>query len=233
MAGSNAMRSALLIGLLALAVLLAGPELFRVAFAKTLDDALASIRPRALPRLQARGVEGSFAELCLVGVKDQKRLLVLGRRADSDAFQSLATYSVAAASGVAGPKLREGDRQVPEGVYSAAALNPNSRFHLSIDVGYPNAFDRARAVEDGRDDPGSDIFIHGGDRSVGCLAIGDRAIEEVFLLTARTGPENVTVLLCPSDPTRPFVRRDAVDLPDWIGQVDAALDAELRRVGLR
>lgn len=227
------MRSAALIGLLALAVLLAGPELFRVVFAKSLDEALASVRPRAEARLRARGVEGPFAELCLVGVKDEKRLVVLGRREGSDGFRELATYSVTAASGRTGPKLREGDRQVPEGVYRAAGMNPNSRFHLSIDVGYPNRFDRERAAEDGRDAPGSNIFIHGGERSVGCLAIGDRAIEEVFVLVADTGPENVTVLLCPSDPTRPFVREDAEDLPDWIGEVDAALHAELVRVGLR
>jgi len=227
------MRSAALIGLLALAVLLVGPELFRVVFAKTIDEALASVRPRAEARLRARGVEGSFAELCLVGVKSERRLIVLGRRDGADGFDELATYTVTAASGGAGPKLREGDRQVPEGVYRAAGLNPNSRFHLSIDVGYPNEFDRARAQEDGREDPGSNIFIHGGERSVGCLALGDRAIEEVFVLVADTGPENVTVLLCPSDPTRPFVREGAEDLPEWIGEVDAALDAELRRVGLR
>ena len=69
--------------------------------------------------------------------------------------------------------------------------------------------------------------------AVGCLAIGDPAIEELFLLVAETSPENVTVLLCPSDPAAPFARAAAADLPQWIDEVDAALDAELRRVGLR
>ena len=78
-----------------------------------------------------------------------------------------------------GPKLREGDRQVPEGVYTIANMNPNSISHLSLALSYPNDFDRARAAEDGRADNtlGGSIMIHGGSGSIGCMAVGDEAAE--------------------------------------------------------
>ncbi|MBA2479759.1 MAG: hypothetical protein H0V44_03775 [Planctomycetes bacterium] len=108
-------------------------------------------------------------------------------------------YPILAASGAPGPKLREGDRQVPEGIYAIENLNPNSRYHLALRLDYPNAFDRARAREDGRTELGGDIMIHGQDVSIGCLAIGDRAIEDLFVLVARIGIGNATVIVSPTD----------------------------------
>ena len=83
---------------------------------------------------------------------------------------------VAAASGGAGPKRREGDLQVPEGVYRIDRFNPNSRFHLSLGLDYPNASDRLRGARR----PGADIFIHGNRVSIGCLAMTDRVIDEIY-----------------------------------------------------
>ena len=79
-------------------------------------------------------------------------------------------WPVLGASGKSGPKLREGDKQVPEGYYRVTLLNPNSNFHLSMKLDYPNAFDRTHATSDGRDRLGGNIFIHGTKSSVGCLA---------------------------------------------------------------
>jgi murein L,D-transpeptidase YafK len=62
-------------------------------------------------------------------------------------------YPLLAASGVAGPKLRQGDKQVPEGVYGISFLNPNSRYDVSLRVNYPNAFDRQMAAKDGPERP--------------------------------------------------------------------------------
>lgn len=98
-----------------------------------------------------------------------------------------------------GPKLREGDRQVPEGVYPLESLNPNSRFHVALRVGYPNELDRQAGQQEGRGNLGGDIMIHGGSASIGCLAIGDPAAEELFVLAAAVGIENVTVVLSPLD----------------------------------
>jgi len=77
-------------------------------------------------------------------------------------------YAMTEFSGQLGPKLKEGDGQIPEGVYAVEYLNPNSRFHLSLKVSYPNGFDRVRAKVDGRTELGGDIMIHGGAATVGC-----------------------------------------------------------------
>ena len=88
---------------------------------------------------------------------------------------------------------------MPEGVYRIEYLNPNSSYHLSMKVDYPNAYDPAMAKRDGRTRLGGDIFIHGKDVSIGCVALGDRAIEELFTLVAETGTERVKVIIAPND----------------------------------
>lgn len=93
-------------------------------------------------------------------------------------FELFRTYPIAAASGQLGPKLAEGDRQVPEGFYFSGAgdMNPNSSFHLSFNVNYPNAYDRAH------DRTGTFIMVHGSNVSIGCLAMTDEKIEEIYAL---------------------------------------------------
>ena len=89
------------------------------------------------------------------------------------------TFPILRASGRLGPKRQEGDGQVPEGCYFIERFNPASLFHLSLGLDYPNASDLVLTTD--REHPGSDIFIHGNCQSIGCLAMGDPAIEEVFL----------------------------------------------------
>lgn len=101
-------------------------------------------------------------------------------------------------SGGPGPKRRAGDRQVPEGFYEIDGLNPNSLFHLSLRVDYPNAEDRAAATVPVKE-LGGDIFVHGGAASIGCVALGDDAIEEVFTLVARVPAGRRRILLAPVD----------------------------------
>ena len=91
-------------------------------------------------------------------------------------------YSINGASGAPGPKLREGDRQVPEGLYRLIGRNPNSNYHLSMKLDYPNSYDLRHAKREGRSNPGSNIFIHGKSLSVGCLAMSGEAIEAFFVL---------------------------------------------------
>ena len=89
------------------------------------------------------------------------------------------TYPVLCASGSLGPKRREGDGQVPEGFYAVDRFNPRSLFHVSLGLDYPNAADRLLTTDP--EHPGTDIFIHGNALSVGCLAMGDAAAEELYL----------------------------------------------------
>lgn len=93
-------------------------------------------------------------------------------------FVRFATYPICKWSGRLGPKIREGDRQAPEGFYTVAAeqLNPNSRWHRSFNLGFPNAFDRAH----GRN--GSFLMVHGGCGSIGCYAMTDPVVDEIWRL---------------------------------------------------
>jgi len=93
-------------------------------------------------------------------------------------YVKFATYPICRFSGRLGPKLREGDNQAPEGFYTVAEdqLNPNSRWHRSFNLGYPNAFDRAH------DRTGSLIMVHGGCLSIGCFAITNAGVDEVWRL---------------------------------------------------
>jgi len=108
-------------------------------------------------------------------------------------------YPFTAISGVLGPKLKEGDKQIPEGIYGVEYLNPNSAYHLSIKVNYPNEFDKSKTKFDEVNEMGGDIFIHGKAASIGCIAIGDRGIEEVFLLVSKADLSKVTVVISPRD----------------------------------
>ena len=93
-------------------------------------------------------------------------------------FHRFATYPICRWSGTLGPKFKTGDHQAPEGFYSvdASALNPNSNWFRSFNLGYPNAFDAAN----GR--TGSLIMVHGGCASVGCFAMTNRQMGEIWQL---------------------------------------------------
>jgi murein L,D-transpeptidase YafK len=96
----------------------------------------------------------------------------------ADRFQRFAVYPICRWSGRLGPKLQEGDSQAPEGFYTvdAKALNPASRWHRSFNLGFPNAFDRAH------NRTGSFVMVHGGCGSVGCFAMTDPVVDEIWRL---------------------------------------------------
>ncbi len=99
----------------------------------------------------------------------------------------LKSYKIALGGVPIGPKHFEGDGKTPEGTYFVSHRNPNSAYHLSLGVSYPNDSDRTYAAENGKK-PGGDIMIHGGpnkkvgrkDWTAGCIAVSDRQIEEVY-----------------------------------------------------
>jgi len=96
----------------------------------------------------------------------------------SGRFALLRTYPICRWSGDLGPKIEEGDRQAPEGFYTVTPdlMNPNSQYHLAINTGFPNAYDRAN----GRS--GASVMIHGDCASVGCYAMTDEQITEIYSL---------------------------------------------------
>ena len=171
-------------------------------------------RTRLAPHFEKKKVAYPPRELIFVGLKEEKKLEIFAKSGTND-FKLIRTYPILAASGVAGPKLREGDRQVPEGIYNIELLNPNSSYHLSLRIGYPNEADRAQAVKDGRTKLGGDIMIHGDAKSIGCLAMGDEASEDLFVLAADTGIERITVILSPVDFRTGKTVPDSAKLPGW------------------
>ena len=106
--------------------------------------------------------------------------------------------------------------------------NPNSRFHLSLRLNYPNDFDRRMGAADGRKDLGSDIMIHGSTSSIGCLAMGDEAAEDLFVLAARSGKDNLRVVIAPAD-FREAPPRSIMHEPRWVAMLYVNLHEELQQ----
>jgi murein L,D-transpeptidase YafK len=131
-------------------------------------------------------------------------------------FERFATYPICMWSGKLGPKMKQGDRQAPEGFYTvdSSQLNPNSQYHRSFNLGFPNTFDRAH----GR--TGSLLMVHGDCRSIGCYAMTDGVIDEVWsLLTAAlgAGQKRVQVQVFPFRMTEANMSRHAAnsDIGFW------------------
>jgi len=141
-------------------------------------------------------------------------------------------YPMTAFSGTLGPKLREGDGQIPEGIYGIGYLNPNSSYYLSLKVTYPNASDRARAQVDGRTNLGGDIMIHGKAVTIGCVPVGDDAIEDIFYLASAVGIKNVSVVIAPYDMRKgrkPELERSPLKwYSDLCREIDSALCGAIR-----
>jgi murein L,D-transpeptidase YafK len=114
----------------------------------------------------------------LRALKEERQLEAWVRHREDGKYRLFRTWKVATQSGAPGPKLAEGDGQVPEGFYFVprSGMKPDSTFHLAFNVGYPNAYDRHH----GR--TGSFIMIHGNRVSIGCLAMSDEKIEEIYTL---------------------------------------------------
>ncbi len=171
------------------------------------------------------GVTYPPKQLALLIFKKSRRLQLYARNQGSWHF--IKTYPILAASGGPGPKLRAGDHQVPDGIYQIIGLNPSSHFDLSMHLDYPNAFDRHEAKLGHRQHLGGDIFIHGKDRSVGCVAIGDAGIQQLFPLVAEVGVSHVRVIIAPDDLRRrpPIYGREH---PTWLPSLYHRISMALR-----
>jgi len=181
---------------------------------------------RLQPNLTAAGFEDLPKEMALVAIKTDQILELWGKKESKWAL--IKTYPFTAFSGKLGPKLKEGDKQIPEGIYKIEYLNPNSLFYLSMKVSYPNDFDRAMAAEEGRTDLGTDIFIHGKDMTFGCIPIGDEAIEEVFLLASKTLQHEIMVVISPVD-FRKNVNFPEIQEVDWDQELYSNIKEALER----
>ena len=149
--------------------------------------------------------------------KEEATLEVWKQQKAGGRYALLKTYDICAYSGVLGPKIKEGDRQAPEGFYTIrpAQMNPDSSYYLSFDMGYPNEFDRAH----GR--TGSDLMVHGACSSRGCYSMTDESIQEIYTLgrlSFQGGQRDFQVQAFPFRMTAENIARhaDNPNMPFWL-----------------
>jgi murein L,D-transpeptidase YafK len=141
------------------------------------NQPLSSVTQAAL-----RNMGSSPGEAMVVRIFKEEKTLEVWKRTSAGQFRMFKTYEICAFSGDLGPKVKEGDRQSPEGFYTITPglMNPRSSYYLAFNTGFPNKFDRVW----GR--TGSDLMVHGDCSSRGCYAMTDAGIAEIFALARET-----------------------------------------------
>jgi len=139
------------------------------------EAAAKRVRPSLEPALRAKVLRWG-APVFIRIFKEEKELELWVD--DGKVFKHFKTWPICKYSGKLGPKLKEGDQQAPEGFYFVprSRMNPRSRFHLSFNLGYPNTYDRAHKRT------GSALMVHGNCVSIGCYAMTNARIEEIYSL---------------------------------------------------
>ncbi|HOD10680.1 MAG TPA: hypothetical protein PKH91_08035, partial [Flavobacterium sp.] len=144
-------------------------QIINLFFSSKEKQTIESIVEKYNPKVEASlksdfektNIDNTDFEMAILAFKKEQILELYFRKSDTNNWKLLKKYPFTAFSGKIGPKLKNGDKQIPEGIYQMEYLNPNSKYHLSIKVNYPNAFDKEKAKQDGRTDLGGDIMIHG------------------------------------------------------------------------
>jgi murein L,D-transpeptidase YafK len=130
--------------------------------------------------------------------KSERIVEVWVKSGRSSTYVLLKTFPFCASSGELGPKRKEGDLQIPEGIYSLNHFNPQSNFYLSLGVSYPNASDK---ILSNKKNPGSAIYIHGNCVTIGCIPITDDKIKELYILAVEArnnGQKNIPIHIFPT-----------------------------------
>lgn len=144
-------------------------------------DAFNRMEDTLKKQFEAKKLTWPPAAMYVRSFKYDRQLEVWVKGKTSEPYKLFKTYKVCMQSGTMGPKRMEGDYQVPEGFYYINEFNPNSNYHLSLGLNYPNASDRV--LSDSLR-PGGEIYIHGNCVSTGCLPISDIPMEEVYILAS-------------------------------------------------
>jgi len=131
---------------------------------------------KLINKMKAKGMP-SLSPIMLRIFKEENTLEVWKKR-DTGRYALLTSYDICKWSGILGPKFKEGDKQAPEGFYTVNKwqMNPNSKYHLAFNMGFPNRYDRAH----GR--TGTHLMIHGACSSAGCYSMTDEYIEDIYAL---------------------------------------------------
>ncbi len=166
------------------------------AFLKS-ADAASKLEDSLKKQFEKLNIKWPAQSMYLRSFKYDRQLEVWVKSDNKEPYKLLKTYKVCQQSGSMGPKRVEGDYQVPEGFYYINEFNPNSNYHLSLGLNYPNASDK---ILSDASKPGSAIYIHGSCVSTGCIPITDIPMEELFFLAStvrNAGTEFIPVHVFP------------------------------------
>ncbi len=161
-------------------------------------DAKENADPKLRATFESKGLNYPPRRMFMRVFKSENTLELWAINDKTGKYVWVKNYDVCAMSGILGPKRRQGDKQVPEGFYHISAFNPDSKYHLSMKVNYPNKADRALSPFDSL---GGDIFIHGQCKSIGCISVKTDYIKEVFWLTTQVknrGQRKIPVHILPT-----------------------------------
>lgn len=205
------------------------PILYNLKGKETVESRLVKIENKVWDRLKCDLAIAGYTEdfpkrIILVAFKEERILQVYTN--DINGIKLLKTYPFTAYSGKLGPKLEKGDRQIPEGIYTVEYLNPNSSYYLSLKINYPNEFDKSKTKLSNVEDMGKDIFIHGKSATIGCIAIGDEAIEEIFVLSQKAIKNKIEVIISPRD-FRANSNFPVIENIDWENELYTLINEKL------
>jgi len=123
-------------------------------------------------------IELGELNILIASYKYENEVDIFAKKKNDPNYVKIATYDVCKKSGELGPKRMRGDYQVPEGFYFIDRFNPESNFHLSLGINYPNISDKRKSTAQNL---GGDIFIHGACVTIGCLPMTDNKMKEIYL----------------------------------------------------
>ncbi|HHS8252535.1 TPA: L,D-transpeptidase family protein [Legionella anisa] len=201
---------------------------------QAVDKAIKRYGLRVEPRLKSyfskARVNYPPQDIALLAFKSERKVELWAKN-PNQRWKHIHDYPLTGFSGRLGPKLRENDKQIPEGVYKLVNFNPFSSMHLSMMINYPNNFDRQKGYLDGRRNLGNNIFIHGKNLSVGCLAVGDLAIDQLFILARRVGLSHIQVIIAPNDLRKSKPSTSTFAQPRWLPELYKHIAESLKPFG--
>ena len=206
----------------------------KVNWENAIDRAIKRYGLRVEPQLKSffskAGVNYPPREVALLAFKSERKVELWAKNSE-ESWVHIHNYPLTGFSGRLGPKLRENDKQIPEGIYRLVNFNPFSSMHLSMMINYPNNFDKQKGYLDGRKQLGNNIFIHGKNMSVGCLAIGDLAIDQLFILARRVGLNHIKVIIAPNDMRQGKALTSNFAQPRWLPELYKQINESLKPFG--
>jgi hypothetical protein len=194
----------------------------------TVNQAMQRFGPSAREALKKRFAKAGIAypatKITMIALK-QERMVYLFVENKSPVF--IGSYPLSTFSGKLGPKLRQGDLQIPEGVYEINGRAAS--FRLALKVKYPNAFDSRMASQDKRTALGSDILVHNGTVSTGCLVLSMPNMQELFIAASDVGVSNVSLIIVPCNLLKSPPGTDFSRQPNWVPHLYESLKKTLER----